>query len=161
MQRGILQSTVMNRCKMRDLRCHLLAVAVAALPGFLASGQAAANDLTIIVRGVRDARGVVRVDVCDKANFQTDKCPFKAEAPSMPGEVVIEIRDLPPGIYAVQAFQDADNDGEMQQNFLGIPREGVGFGNGAKIGMSAPSFEASSTDVTGPSATTEVTLRYF
>jgi uncharacterized protein (DUF2141 family) len=122
---------------------------------------AAAGDLTVIVRGVKDARGVVRVDVCDKPNFQTDRCAYKAEAPSMPGDVVLEIRDLPPGVYAVQAFQDANNDGEMQQNFLGIPREGVGFGNGAKIGISAPSFEESATDVTGPSAQTEVTLRYF
>lgn len=136
-------------------------LAAGLIVGLALCRPAAANDLTVIVHGVKDARGVVRVDVCDKPNFQTDRCTYKAEAPAMPGDVVIEIHDLPPGIYAVQAFQDANNDGEMQLNFLGIPREGVGFGNGAKIGLSAPSFEASSTDVTGPSAKTEVTLRYF
>lgn len=141
---------------MRDIRQGFLGLLVA----FLAPA-AAANDLTIIVHGVKDNRGVVRVDVCDRANFLSDKCPYKAEAPSVPGDTIIEIRDLPPGIYAVQAFHDANNDGEMQQNFLGIPREGVGFGNGAKIGLSAPGFEASSVDVTGPGAKTDVTLRYF
>jgi uncharacterized protein (DUF2141 family) len=151
----------MNRRKMRDFIHSRSGPIAGLLLVFLLPGTAAANDLTIIVHGVKDDRGVVRVDVCDKANFQTDKCPYKAHTPSVPGDTVIEFRDLPPGIYAVQAFQDANNDGEMQQNFLGVPREGVGFGNGAKIGLSAPSFEASSTDVTGPSARTEVTLRYF
>lgn len=146
---------------MRDILRAVPGVAAGLTLGIALCRPAVANDLTVIVHGVKDARGVVRVDVCDKPNFQTDRCAYKAEAPSMPGDVVIEIHDLPPGVYAVQAFQDANNDGEMQQNFLGIPREGVGFGNGAKIGMSAPSFESSSTDVTGSSAQTEVTLRYF
>jgi uncharacterized protein (DUF2141 family) len=151
----------MNRCKTPDFIHRRSGPIAGLLLVFLLPGAAAANDLTIIVHGVKDGRGVVRADVCDKANFQTDKCPYKAQTPSVPGDTVIEIHDLPPGIYAVQAFQDANNDGEMQQNFLGVPREGVGFGNGAKIGLSAPSFEASSVDVTGPSARTEVTLRYF
>lgn len=146
---------------MRDFPLHRSFLTAGLLLAFLVPRTAAANDLTIIVHGVKDDRGVVRADVCDKANFQTDKCPYKAHTPSVPGDTVIEIRGLPPGTYAVQAFQDANNDGEMQQNFLGVPREGVGFGNGAKIGLSAPSFEASSVDLTVPSATTEVTLRYF
>ena len=48
---------------------------------------------------------------------------------------------------AVAAFHDADGDGELAQNFVGMPTEGYGFSNGARGFMGPPSFEAAAVSV--------------
>ena len=39
-------------------------------------------------------------------------------------------------------FHDADGDGELGTNILGIPNEGYGFSNGARGLIGPPSFDA-------------------
>ncbi|MBK8872303.1 MAG: DUF2141 domain-containing protein [Elusimicrobia bacterium] len=39
------------------------------------------------------------------------------------------INDLPAGEYALVVFHDANNNGLMDKNFIGIPREWLGFSN--------------------------------
>jgi uncharacterized protein (DUF2141 family) len=129
----------------------------------LAAGavSARAQDLEVTVRGVANDTGVVRVDVCPKDTFLTPHCPYNASAPAHAGDVDVKVADVPPGHYAVQAFHDADNDGKFAQNFLGIPREGIGFSNDARITTSAPKFEAADVDLTGAEPRTAFALRYF
>ena len=39
------------------------------------------------------------------------------------------IPDLPPGEYAVVVYRDANDNGRLDKNFIGIPREDLGFSN--------------------------------
>lgn len=48
---------------------------------------------------------------------------------------------VPHGRYAVSIFQDINGNGELDQNFLGIPKEPVGFGNNYKP-LGKPAFES-------------------
>ncbi|UYZ62523.1 DUF2141 domain-containing protein [Hymenobacter weizhouensis] len=49
--------------------------------------------------------------------------------------------NVPYGKYAVSIFQDINNNDKLDQNFLGIPKEPIGFGNNYKpLGM--PNFES-------------------
>ncbi len=57
--------------------------------------------------------------------------------------------DLPKGTYAVSAFHDENNNGKLDKNMLGIPKERYGFSNNAKGFMSAPSFEQAKILVNG------------
>ncbi|MEM6841302.1 MAG: DUF2141 domain-containing protein [Bacteroidota bacterium] len=41
--------------------------------------------------------------------------------------------DVPYGKYAVSIYQDLNANGELDRNFLGIPKEPVGFGNNHKV----------------------------
>lgn len=45
------------------------------------------------------------------------------------GRTPAKIKDLPAGEYAVVVFHDANNNGLMDKNFIGIPREWLGFSN--------------------------------
>lgn len=51
-----------------------------------------------------------------------------------------EFSDILPGKYAIAVIHDENYNGELDKNFLGIPKEGYGFSNGAEIKLSAPSF---------------------
>ena len=53
-------------------------------------------------------------------------------------EVVYE--NIPAGDYAFVAFQDYDKNNELKTNFIGYPKEPVGFSNNAKIVFGPPSF---------------------
>ena len=47
---------------------------------------------------------------------------------------------IPKGIYAVAVMHDENNNGKMDTNFLGIPKEGYCVSKNATGFMSAPSF---------------------
>ena len=49
----------------------------------------------------------------------------------------------PPGTYAVKLHIDENENGELDTNFLGIPKEQFGFSNNAKA-LGIPKFEAAS-----------------
>lgn len=49
--------------------------------------------------------------------------------------------NIPPGEYAFVAFQDYDRNNKLKTNFIGFPKEPVGFSNNAKIVFGPPSFD--------------------
>ncbi|MEO1487101.1 MAG: DUF2141 domain-containing protein [Bacteroidota bacterium] len=56
-------------------------------------------------------------------------------------EATFTFDNLPVGEYAVAFFQDENNNGKLDSNFLGIPKESVGASN--MTGFSKPSFRKS------------------
>lgn len=48
---------------------------------------------------------------------------------------------LPTGTYAITAYQDANGNGKIDRNFMGIPTELGGFSNNPRIVMGPPSFK--------------------
>lgn len=51
---------------------------------------------------------------------------------------------VPPGSYAIMAFHDLNDNGKLDTNWMGIPREGVVASNNAKGRMGPPSFKDAS-----------------
>ncbi len=51
-------------------------------------------------------------------------------------------KTLAPGNYAVVVYHDENNNGELDTNFIGIPKEGIGVSNNVKPKMGKPKFEA-------------------
>jgi len=45
-----------------------------------------------------------------------------------------------PGNYAISVLHDENMNGEMDKNWLGIPKEGFGASNNLKIGFGPPGF---------------------
>ena len=117
--------------------------ATVACAASLAFGAAAA-DLEVRIEGLRSADGDVRVALhrhMEDAKFPGDAGVVGAiMRPAASGTVRVIFADVAPGAYAVAAFHDADGDGELAQNFLGMPTEGYGFSNGAVGFMGPPSF---------------------
>ena len=102
---------------------------------------AAAAIVEVAVTGVADARGHVRVELCTRDTFLTEACPYQGAAPAKVGATVVRIAEVPPGLYAAQAFHDETDQGVVHQNLLGVPRERVGFSNDAPLRVRGPRFK--------------------
>ncbi len=117
--------------------------------------------LTIDVGNVRVAKGRVHVDVCPESKFLKEDCPYSAEAPATKGVTRVIVRSLPAGRYAVQAFLDENSNGKVDRALFGIPKEGVGFSNDAKIGLGPPKFAEAAFHYDGGAQAIHFSLRYF
>lgn len=127
-----------------------------------AAAPAPRSTLTVEVANVRAARGTVKVDVCPEAEFLKDGCSWSGSAPARLGVTRVTVPNLPAGRYAVQVFLDENNNGEVDRGLFGIPKEGVGFSNDARIALGPPKFsDAVFTVGGGGSQAIRLSLRYF
>jgi uncharacterized protein (DUF2141 family) len=103
-----------------------------------ASGQ---GKLQVVVKNVREARGTIRVGLFDKEDsFLKDAVIGKIVTAATP-EVTVVFENLPPGEYALSVIHDENENGELDSNMVGMPREGFAFGNNAMGMFGPPSFE--------------------
>lgn len=94
------------------------------------------------VEGIPSVKGTIRMGVYNssstfpKVNEQWKGIVRKVEGKSMTIEV-----DLPTeGNYAIAIYHDANGNGRLDKNMLGVPTEVYGFSNNARATFSAPSF---------------------
>ena len=116
-----------------------------------------AATLEVTVHGVRTARGFVRVAVCSRSAFLTDNCEYFADAPAVAGTTTLDVPHVAPGAYAVQVFHDETGGGVIHQGLFGIPREGIGFSNDARLHLRGPKFDEAM--VTAAEGTNRIGLR--
>ena len=147
---------------MSQRRSHLrgAALAVLLLGCALAAGAASAAPLEVVVQNVRSMKGHVRVDVCREDQFLGD-CAISGESPARPGDTTVFFPDVPAGAYAIQAYQDENDDHEVNRNRFGIPTEGFGFSHDASFSLGPPKFRHARFEVGDGAARLKVKLHYL
>ena len=107
---------------------------------FLGSSQ---NKLTIDVLGVKSSDGNISIAVYDTSDsFLKSDQAFKGySTEAVLGITQLSIEDLPNGTYALAVFHDENGNGELDTNWLGIPKEDVGFSNAKMKTFGPPSFQ--------------------
>lgn len=121
---------------------------------------APATAIEVVVSNVRNARGRVHVDICHRETF-LDECPWWGEAPAVKGVTVVVVHNVPPGRYAAQGFHDENGNGKVDRGLFGIPKEGVGFSNDAKIRMAPPKWDEAAFEHGAAAQRIGFTMRYF
>src|SRR5258707_12153220 len=113
--------------------------------------------LTIKVEKVSPRGGDVRVALYNAANYPLDKGSSVTDAvvPAHPGETIVTLAPVRPGVYAVKLFQDFNRNGQFDMNWIGYPLEKYGFSNDARPGLSEPPFDPTKFELR-PGATTIV-----
>ncbi len=117
--------------------------------------------LSVIVDGVRDSRGYVRVDVCTQDTFLGRACETSGAAPAQKGVTQVVLTHLPPGVYAIQAYHDRNGDGRLNRGPLGVPVEEVGFSKSPPLGLHGPSFPRAAFVHGDVAQTVNVHLNHF
>ena len=136
------------------------------LPLFFLAAPSLAGDLIVEIKGIRSSEGRVYAGV----HQRVPDVKFPDGAGSMyafnvvarEGSIQVVFKDMPPGDYALTAYHDENNSGEIDRNALGIPTEGYAFGNDAMGFMGPPKFEDTAvTLVEGEtSVTASATMKY-
>ena len=90
--------------------------------------------LHLQVREVKAPLGVIRIALYDsEANFLDFEEVFASKVvPATMGTTTVVIDSLPAGTYAIALYQDQNDNGVMDKNWLGIPTEPLGFSNPAE-----------------------------
>jgi uncharacterized protein (DUF2141 family) len=135
---------------------------VAALLGSAAPAIAQPTGAVIVqVENVRSSQGHVRVELCTEGAFLTDDCTVAGSAPAQRGETVVTLVDVPPGVYAVQVFHDANDDHKVNRGAFGIPTEDIGFSREAPLGLHGPQFIKAAFNHAADEQVITLHLRHF
>lgn len=140
---------------------RLLAALVCTLALASAPFAAHAAELTVLVDNVNDDAGQVLVGVFDQAEtfprvmLRGERAAAKDRDAS--GRVKIVFTGLAPGRYALSAFHDIDDNGNLNANLMGLPTEPYGFSRDARGNFGPPTFSDAAVDV--PEAGLTITVR--
>ena len=112
-------------------RCHALCLGavVAALPLGSLHADEGTSTIKIMVTNAEDASGHVRVSVFSGSEGFPGKRKYalKTASTTVQGsKAFVTVKDLPPGEYAVAVLHDQNDNGRMDTNAVGIPKEGWG-----------------------------------
>ena len=102
-------------------------------------------DVDITIKNVKTANGKILIGFFkDNASFDKEKA-FKSvpcNKETLSNGVLKVKTQLEPGIYGASLLDDANDNGKMDYNFIGIPKEGFGFSNYYHSGFTKPKFQA-------------------
>jgi len=133
---------------------------LALLLALLSSAAAShAADLSIKVDGARGDGGSVKIALFDSADRFLKRPLHSASAPVRDGGATFALKDLAAGQYAIAAYHDANDNGKLDQNMMGIPVEATGFSNDALGNMGPPAFESARIDLPQGGSAIRITLR--
>lgn len=107
--------------------------------------------LRLELYNVVPGKGRVIVGVCPEAKFLKVGCEFQVFSAVTANPHVIEVpkQSLVPGRYAVQVFYDRNLNGELDKNFMGVPKEPVGFSRDAAGRFGPPKFPDAAFNYSG------------
>jgi uncharacterized protein (DUF2141 family) len=131
--------------------------------GSAAADEAQASTVSLDVTGLRSNNGTVRCALYSKEDGYP-KDPSKAVARGMAAikdkHAVCEFTNVAPGTYAASFIHDENNNGKLDTNWLGMPKEGYGASNNARGSMGPPKFADARFIYRGGALTLKVTTQY-
>jgi uncharacterized protein (DUF2141 family) len=109
------------------------------------------------ITNVRNDRGVCQVCLFNNAASFTGENGTPVQCVQTPvkngiSEALFE--NIAAGVYAVMVFHDANANKKLDQNFIGIPKEGYGASQNKLPFASAPSFDENKFTVPDKTTTT-------
>jgi uncharacterized protein (DUF2141 family) len=118
---------------------------LATVLGGLPAHSAPADESALIIRasGFKHVRGHAIAKVFQPGDNVVRHGRWQTSAVIRHGRAVFQFPGLAAGSYAVVVFHDENDNGEIDHNAIGFPREPLGFSNGFVLGLVSgkPTFE--------------------
>lgn len=117
--------------------------------------------LTVEILGLESDEGSVALALFDSAESfdgQAAAVASQTVAP-MDGGATWRLTDLPAGLYAVAAFHDLNDNGELDRSALGPPSEPYGFSNDARGTFGPPRFDKAAIELLSGQHTIRIRVR--
>ncbi len=107
------------------------------------SSALAQNTLSVKINNIASTHGKVNVAVynSDDTFLSFDKVLKAHSVSAHKGSVELTIADLPAGEYALAVFHDENDNGKLDTNWLGIPKEKVAFSNAKMKTFGPPKYK--------------------
>lgn len=121
-------------------------LSILVLMSFQAHAQSETTvSLTLEFEATEHNKGSILCGLYDSAeNHMEDDMTFRAGSEKFKGsKAKLVMKDLPQGFYSFSYYHDVNENGKLDTNLVGIPKEPYGFSNGEKGRFGPPSFEDS------------------
>jgi uncharacterized protein (DUF2141 family) len=125
----------------------------------LAAGLSSAADLTVQVSDVKTAEGKLMIAVFNSADSFLKNPMAGVQTAASPAGNSVVVKDLPEGEYAMVVYHDANGNGKLDKNMMGIPTEDYGFSNNASGKFGPPSFDAAKFSVAAVGSVAKISLK--
>lgn len=90
------------------------------------------SEFKLYIEGINELKGEIRIAMFDSKEKYT-KDPIHAIVLPVDSTTIIWTQEmLPFGEYAIAVYHDKNENGKIDTNFLGIPKEDYGFSNDAR-----------------------------
>ena len=126
--------------------------------------QVTTGKIFVTVYNIKNNSGKVLLSLYNSsADYPTnpDKAFRKAASPIVNNTASFVLDAVPYGTYAVAVLHDENDNLEMDSNFMGIPKEGLGASRDAKGSMGPPKFEDAKFQVSTPSTSLKIKMNYI
>ncbi len=129
-----------------------LLLSVTGFNALAADGTEAGANLRVIATNVKSDQGRLFVWVYDKKDdwlsdrYRTQKSVVIA-GNRVNDTVTVELL-LPEGEYALSIYQDENDNGKLESNFIGLPKEPAGLSNNLRPKFGPPKFKNAAFAVT-------------
>lgn len=126
-------------------RCFFLLLLL--FVSFTVISRVTENKLSITITGLNNNKGHVLISVYkDGVGYpeEVDKAVRRAKLTITNKTATVSFAGLASGNYAIAILHDENDDGKMNSNFLGIPKEGYGFSNNVMGSFGPPAFSKAS-----------------
>ena len=116
-----------------------------------------AETLTITIADIRESEGRLMIQVANSEKgfaFSEDSAappPVAISQLAEAGEMTFEVT-LPPGIYGARVLHDLNGNGEMDSNFVGMPKEPWAFSNNATGRLGPAKWQDAKFEISGNTA---------
>lgn len=111
----------------------------------LAGSQVNSATLTVVISSFSSEVGVLNIGIYDNQNDWLGSSTVQKRSLTVRehnvGGVVITSFEVEPGEYAISVHHDDNDNGKMDTNFIGIPKEPTGLSNGAVPKFGPPKYK--------------------
>jgi uncharacterized protein (DUF2141 family) len=128
----------------------------------LSSSPAFAARLSVTVSGLRSAAGGVYIGLYATPSKFLNGTQVDAmrKVRASAGPITVTFDNLPPGVYAVGAYHDENNNDHLDTDLIGLPSEGYALSNGVRAVMSKPTFQQAAFSVGAGDQRVSLQIRY-
>ena len=138
-------------------------VFAATLSGARASDPAE-GDLSVTVTGLENSNGRVRAGLFTSDEgfpLGVDDVDTTAHAEITGGSATVEFDGIPHGSYAVVVYHDANDNGQLDRNFVGMPSEGAAVYKPVEARVPPPDFDDCAFTFDVRNRTVSLTINYL
>lgn len=117
------------------------------------------TEFRLYIEGIEDLKGEIRIAMFDSKEKYTKDPLYAIVLPVDSTTIVWTQEMLPYGEYAIAVYHDKNENGKIDTNFLGIPKEDYGFSNNARGRFGPASWEDSKFKIEDNFFTTSINIK--
>lgn len=118
------------------------------------------GDLVVVVDNIKERKGELILALFNsESDFLKKGVKSMTVKVSKGGLTKAKFTDIPKGNYSISVIHDVNENGELDKNFAGMPKEGFGFSNNKMGIFGPPTFEECLVELTADQNEVKIALR--